>query len=708
MNARSGLLTMLFFYFMGSNLSAQDYSSRPDEFGKFIERIFSTQEDDLNYEDLYESLYQYYLTPLDLNTANEEDLRSLLILSEVQVYNFLQYRNQYGEFLSIYELRNIESFDLITINSVLPFVGLNPGIRYEKKLFGRILDSRNFLLIRHSRTLERAAGFLNTETAFDTLLDNSGNIDTILERRSSRFSGSPDQLYLRFRTQNVNDFSIGFTAEKDPGEALRFDSENNQYGAGYYSFHLQLLNKGRLKNSIIGDYTLQAGQGLVFGSGFSPGKGAETINTIRRSNIGIRPYTSVLETGFFRGAALTYEINQSVHSTLFYSRTREDAQLIEIDDVIDTEPFIRSIRNTGLHRTASELAARDQVIQEVFGGMLTYDSRLRDFKLGLTAASTNFNTLIQRPELTRNRFEFSGKQNYNGSLFFSYNRRKINLFGEGAVSKSGGFGVVGGLVSSLTDEIELALLLRNYDRNFHSFFGNAFGESSRNINERGVYWGVKIKPYNKIVLTGYVDRYQFDWTRFSVDFPSNGTEYLARLTYTPTWGTVIYAQFRQENREENGNDDSTIRSLVEQSRRNFILNFDTNPEGPISLKSRVQFSSFSSEDTESNGIAVIQDINFNFNRFRWSNRFAIFDTDDFENRQYVYERNVLYAFSIPAYNGRGIRAYSLLQFQISKKIDFWFRYAVTQLENDDTIGSGLLEIAGNTRQDITSQIRLTF
>ena len=28
---------------------------------------------------------------------------------------------------------------------------------------------------------------------------------------------------------------------------------------------------------------------------------------------------------------------------------------------------------------------------------------------------------------------------------------------------------------------------------------------------------------------------------------------------------------------------------------------------------------------------------------------ALFDTDDFDNRQYIYEKDVLWAFSIPAY-----------------------------------------------------------
>lgn len=116
-------------------------------------------------------------------------------------------------------------------------------------------------------------------------------------------------MYARFRLNRPHEFSFGLTLEKDAGERLVWSPHTNQYDADFWSFHAMLYNQGKFEKIVVGDFQLQYGQSLVFGSGFSIGKGAETITTIRRNNTGLRPYTSVLETGFFRGAAFTYSLS---------------------------------------------------------------------------------------------------------------------------------------------------------------------------------------------------------------------------------------------------------------------------------------------------------------------------------------------------------------------------------------------------------------
>ena len=72
----------------------------------------------------------------------------------------------------------------------------------------------------------------------------------------------------------------------------------NQKGFDFYSSHLLLENKLGFSKILIGDFQMQIGQGLVFGGGFAPGKGVETINTVKRNTRGILPYTSSLEQNF--------------------------------------------------------------------------------------------------------------------------------------------------------------------------------------------------------------------------------------------------------------------------------------------------------------------------------------------------------------------------------------------------------------------------
>ena len=87
---------------------------------------------------------------------------------------------------------------------------------------------------------------------------------------------------------------------------------------------------------------------------------------------------------------------------------------------------------------------------------------------------------------------------------------------------------------------------------------------------------------------------------------------------------------------------------------------------------------------------------------------ALFDTEDYENRQYLYEKNVLWAFSIPNFYNQGMRVYFLAQYKLNKRLTFWGRWAKTTYTNRESIGSGLQEIKGNELTETTFQLRYLF
>lgn len=107
----------------------------------------------------------------------------------------------------------------------------------------------------------------------------------------------------------------------------------------YWSGHIMLEQLNKVRKVIVGDYQLQLGQGLLFGGGFGAGKGSETINTLERTHLGIRPYTSVIEGGFLRGAAATYKLNESFNVTGFLSSLNQDGNIREGDLDDDFEQF---------------------------------------------------------------------------------------------------------------------------------------------------------------------------------------------------------------------------------------------------------------------------------------------------------------------------------------------------------------------------------
>jgi len=666
----------------------------------FIEELFSLQEDDLDYETIYESLLQLYLTPLNLNQVGAEELQSLYLLSPIQINAFIGYRKQYGQLLTLYELQAVPEFDLATIYRLLPFVHVEDGERKANQPFARrLLTEKNaYLMLRHSRVWQTRKGFM----APDTLSNGS---------LTSRYLGDPNNLYARFRIQHLQDFSLGFTLDKDAGEQFIWDRSSKRYGFNFLSYHFTLYQKGKWKAITLGDFQAQFGQGLVFGSGYSPGKGAESITTVRRSSVGLRPFTSAMEFGFFRGGAATYSIGNFEITGLYSNAPRDGNIQSALDSLENQEEFISSLLLSGYHRTPTEIANKSKAREQNIGGNLSFKNREGQLQLGINTLYSSYSQPFMRTARIYNGFEFRGKSNHIHSAYFSYNYQNYFIFGETARSKSRGMGSVIGLMSSLTPHFDLSVLWRNFGRDFHSFYGNAFSEGSRPINEKGLYLGLHYRPSRKIYWNGYIDRFYFPWLRFRAYAPSDGYEWFNRLTFSPSRNINIFVQIREELKDRNvPSEDGAPRGyqLDAGRRRNYVTSLDMTLDKRWSIRSRVQFSSYDINGQKTKGFAIFQDLNGDWEHFRLSGRIALFDTEDYENRQYIYEKNVLWAFSIPNYNGQGMRYYLLCQYQVSRKLSLWGRWARTSFTDRKEIGSGLQAIQGSKFSETTFQLRYSF
>ncbi|GAB3501571.1 helix-hairpin-helix domain-containing protein [Emticicia fontis] len=631
------------------------------------------QQENINYEDLYENLYQLYQNPIDLNSATYEELSSLYVLSVSQIKNLLAHRQQYGDLLSIYELQAVSGFDLATIQQLLPFVEVRQKFS-AKALSNSITNaSDHYLVLRSSQTLEKSKGYIE-----------------------NKYLGSPQQLYARYRLSSPRDFQIGLVAEKDAGEKNYLD---------FYSFHLQLKNKGNLKNLVLGDYQVQFGQGLILGAGFFLGKGSEAVTTIRRSNMGIRPYGSLLEGGNFRGAAATYQLKK-IDLTAFYSYTKRDASIDETDG--EREEYFSSILTSGYHRTETELARKNQLTEQNIGANATF--RFSNGYIGATLLHTQFDAILMRRPRLYNKFEFTGKENTLAGANFSYTWQNFNFFGEAARSGSGGLGLTGGWVAALNKQIEWAMHLRHYDKNFHSFYGNALAEGSRNINEQGIYWGLKYSPKKNLNFSGFYDRFSFPWLKYLVDAPSRGYDYLLRASYQINKKALLYAQYHAEHKGKNLPYNTTPADVVVSTiRENMLANFDYTISRNFKWQSRVQVNTFQYEGrAKSTGYALMQDVEGSIKRLYLKGRVAYFSTDDYDSRVYAFENTVLYAVSFPAYYGKGTRIYLIGRYVLNQHLDLWLRYARTQLKNKDTMGSGNDLIEGNHKSDMSLQVRYRF
>jgi hypothetical protein len=666
---------------------AQDPPRREIDVNEFVQALFPVPSEDVDYSDQYEALFQLYTNPLNLNTASSDELAATFILSEIQIKSFLDYRQRLRPLLSLYELQAVPNFDLETINRLLPFVTVQGQLPSLRGSFGN--PTQHFLMVRSGRILEPQKGFAKIDT-------NS--------RSTSRYQGKPLYGYLRYRYARAGVFSFGLSMEKDAGEQwLNWNLKRQISGADFTSFHAQILNRGKLKNLIIGDFQMQAGQGLVFSAGFSLGKGTEVIRTTYRSTLGVKPYTSVLESGFFRGAAATYSIAKQWDMTGFYAANRRDASF----DVADSgELLVSSVLVSGYHRTPTELEKHGIISERNAGLHFLHRLQSQRGQIGATLLHTGYGSSLQKKDVPYNLFEFSGKTNLIVGLHGDYRWQNVHIFGEAARSASGGLGGVGGFIVGLGKNLDLTMLFRHYDRNFHSLYGNAIGEATRPINESGVYWGLRYSPSRRWQFSAFYDYFRFSWLKFQIDAPSDGQDYLLHALWKRNKKFSIYGMFHEKQKAHNlPGGLLPIIPVTNTVRHTATANMEYDVPLRYAVRTRIQYGSYRyNGGTTSSGFTVVQDFTWRLKKMEISSRVAFFKTDNYDSRQYVYEKDVLYAFSIPAYYDTGTRHYLMLRYNLSEKIKLWLRWSQTRYTQLDKISSGLNEIQGNKRSELKIQL----
>jgi len=684
---------MLLFPLLSRSQEIDTIPEQPDIINQQIENIAEDSEDeDVDYTELLDQLEYYKRHPLNLNTATADELKQLVLLNDIQINNLLSHRDRFGKLISIYELQVVNGINLDMINHIKPFVYVADK---EKKRSFSIDEMFKYgehqLFVRYQRVLEEQKGFSDLS---DSLLELSPN---------SRYNGSQEKIYTRYRFNYYKNVSWGITAEKDAGEEFFQGSQTNGYD--FYSAHFHLRDIGVLKAFSIGDYSVQFGQGINAWSGAAFGKSAETMN-IKKNAQGILPYRSVDENKFLRGAGVAIGL-KGFELTTFYSNKKIDANITDQDSLSREVLYISSLQGTGFHRTPSELEDKDAINEKIYGTHLAYNPGR--IKLGVSAVKTEFGAELNKDASNYNQFEFNGKENTNIGADYGYIYRNFNFFGEIGQSKSGGIGYLNGVLISLHHHLSLSLLHRHYDRNFHGLMSNAFSESSRNINEDGIFTGFEYKPSKKWRFTAYADHYKFSWLKFRTSAPSEGYDYFTQLKYKPSKKVEMYVRFRQEDKKINSSNETQVDFLDNNSKKNIRFDIKYKLSEAFSFKNRVEWVGYEEGNLdEDNGYLIYQDVKYQPHRkpFNFTARYALFDTDTYNSRIYAFENDVLYAYSIPAYFYKGSRFYIMSKYKFNRHIHFWIRYAQTFLNNKNSIGSGLDEINGNTKSEVKLQVRI--
>ncbi|MEL7531794.1 MAG: helix-hairpin-helix domain-containing protein [Bacteroidota bacterium] len=683
--------------------------------------ILNTEsEAQVDYSDLTDELEALLLQPLNLNQATYDQLLQLPGMNAIQANRLLEHIRKFGRLTTIYELQAIPGYTPNFIRQFLPYVSvldsqakdINPSVKHPK---GPSLQQirrglKGEFMQRAVWNLETARGYTDPDTSFRDRIDEEGRIvgqDTLL---SSRYAGSAMRHYSRLRINYGKNVSFGIVGEKDPGEEFAWRPESRLYGYDYLSAHFALAGFGRLKSLVIGDYTLQVGQGMVLSRGLGFGKGAQVINSIKMPNQGIRPYRSVNENQYLRGAAATYALGD-FYMTAFASRQFVDASVSERDTLDDEVLLAGGLQTSGLHRTPSELSNRKAVQEQMYGGRLEY--KTPTLTVGTTHYYQQYSSPLSRPLNDYNQFDFRGDRNYINALDFDWVWQNFNLFGEFARSQSGGTGASVGIMGSIAPTVDISILARRYDIDFHSNKGYVFAERPTAIqNESGIYIGLRYAPNPRWTLNTYFDQFYFPWNKFRASYPSRGWEFMSQLEFKPKRGTLIYARYRIDNKQLNADnigEGPQLDYLVWGERQQFRLNFQTTVERQLNLRTRLEVSRYSQEGNVSRGILFYQDVSWKIGfKYKLTARYAIFDTDDFNSRIYAYENDILGFFSIPPYYRTGNRVYLIFNWKPTRKLEFWGRVAQSRFQDEPIVGSGLQAVSGPNQTEFKLQLRYKF
>jgi hypothetical protein len=655
----------------------------PEEKDALLDRIadelLSTAEEDVSYEELYETLTHLLANPVDINSVTREQLRAVMILNEAEINALLHYRDQQGPLMDLLELQAIPGWTPETIQRMVPFVTVpDANATVGSGLMRRIYrEPKQYVVMRYEQTIENRPGYAGD---------------------APNYTGNPDKYYMRYRNVRTNDFSLGFTAEKDPGEKWDWSPSAGTYGFDFYSGHLQLLKKGRLENLILGDFQSQFGQGLQFGSAFGLGKTAQTITGIRRSNLGFLPYMSASESYYLRGLAVTTRISTTIRLHAFFSQKQADGSM-GVDAM-----EVRSLQTSGLHRTPAEIAAKGRVRDRDLGLVLQF--RKGAWDAGIIFYSKKMSHSLAPDNTPYNQFQWRGDGFANLGGYVNLSWGNVTVFSEFAQTVGRGFAWTGGVMGNLTTKLEMAWLGRNFSADYYASYANAVAESSTPQNEQGLYWGMKYTFSRKVALHSYIDYFRFPWLRYRIYRPSEGSEWLARLDYVPNRSMNFFVQYREERKSRNTPAETNLYRVSPGARSNLWLGGEFSAAQGISLRARIQGSSFDLDGKTTRGMALVQEATWKQKRWSVTVRYALFDTDDYDNRQYVYEKDVWLATSLPAYDGTGVRNYILLHVVLSRHIDLWLRWSRTVYRDRDVIGSGSDAIQGNARNDVKFQVRI--
>ena len=633
--------------------------------------------------------------PVSINTDDIHILHELGLLTRVQVRNINDYRKKYGPYMSIYELKAVDGVERQAIEKIMPFVVVEKPGQAEKETPHR---QQHELIMKAERALWLPEGYLDHGEQRGT------------EGQGPAYLGDPWRFYLRYRYESGKKVRACLLADKDPGEIFTFRQEvttreGTKVSAGslpgfdHYSLSIELKDLGRLSSLVLGDYHIRCGQGLVLWSGTSFA-GSNSPSSFKRYARVVKTNTSAAESRYFRGLAGTLDFNK-FNLSLFISRRRADARI----EISEDGSFVSSMPETGYHRTVSELSSKGQMGVTSFGGHLAYASQR--VRAGITA----FSNMLDNEVGSKDDNNITGKVKMNTGVNIEYLLRGTVVFGEFGYSMNGGLACLAGITHTANNGSLFSLLLREYRSEYQNLMSGAHGRQSSNANERGVRLGMEAPLGSHVRLSLFTEHYLYPVVEGDETNIIRGQKHEIILSWQPGRATELSCRYRSDRNVDNERSNTFwLDRMGYAGRQRMRVKLKHDLSDDISIKAQAEILTFRGPEEVSTELGSLLALDAIFKpgskKIRLTARYALFNTDGYNSRLYAYEHDVLYSSSMPAYYGRGFRAYLILHYNPIPWFDAWVRLSLTNFTDRHSIGSGLSEISGNRKGEVKLQCRI--
>ncbi len=381
-----------------------------------------------------------------------------------------------------------------------------------------------------------------------------------------------------------------------------------------YGAFVELRNMGPMKRVVAGNYQASFGYGLVVGSPFKRGKTAY-IQSTATTEEGLKKFGSVGDSyNYFHGIGATAQVSKWADISAFYS-LREGKE--EWKHVV-------GVNATGRWK---QLKVGVTAVEEI--RQPTPDPSLKGGELLSTHAIMGMNA--------------------------RWNQGKVDLWGEVATSQGnewGGAGIAGIRYTPISD-LNLVGIYRYYSPNFDNIYANALCSWTRMKDEHGGYLGIEYNRLSNWQLSAFGDVWK------------SGFETMIQTDFVPQKDYRMHMRFRVKRKDE-----KDTYSL----RWNMVYKV-----GQWKMKTQADGNLVYVNSELSYGWSILQDVEYRFAEVPivLQLRAQAFDARKWDNRVYIYENDVLYAYTIPFVYGMGGRLWLNARYKINDTFSVYLRVSET-------------------------------